>query len=133
MQNSNQLLHFEQIFLRLARKHLSEHFPNPERLGCPPEGKLKVLGANPRQVEAWVVDHLSFCSPCYRAYSRIVQELRSVPRHNSNRPKITPNRTPGCAAGSISRLASATTWMRYAPSSKSPQWGATLNYLRSNR
>jgi NADPH:quinone reductase-like Zn-dependent oxidoreductase len=46
---------------------------------------------------------------------------RVVPRHNSNRPKITPNRTPGCAAGSISRLVSATTWMRYAPSSKSPQ------------
>ena len=68
---------FEQIFLRLARKHLSEHFPNPERLGCPPEEKLRVLGADPRHVEEWVVDHLSFCSPCYRAYSRILQQLRS--------------------------------------------------------
>src|ERR1700730_1648905 len=76
MQNSNQLLHFEQIFLRLARKHLSEHFPNPERLGCPPEEKLRLLGDQPRQVEEWVVDHLSLCSPCYRDYSRILQELK---------------------------------------------------------
>jgi hypothetical protein len=68
---------FDQIFLRLARKHLSEHFPNPERRGCPLEGKLRVLGADPRQVEAWVVDHLSFCPRCYRAYSRILQELKS--------------------------------------------------------
>ena len=77
MQNSNQLLHFEQAFLRLARKHLSEHFPNSERLGCPPVEKLRLLGAHPRQVEEWVIDHLSFCSPCYRDYSRILQQLRS--------------------------------------------------------
>jgi HipA-like protein len=53
--------------------------------------------------------------------ARTIAEWKAVPRHNSNRPKITPNRMPGCAAGSISRLVSATTWMRYAPSSKSPQ------------
>ena len=68
---------FEQIFLRLARKHLYEHFPNPEGLGCPPEQRLKLLGDQHRQVEEWVIDHLSFCSPCYRADGRILQELKS--------------------------------------------------------
>jgi hypothetical protein len=43
----------EQIFLRLARKHLSEHFPNPERLGCPAEEKLRLLGAHPRRSTYW--------------------------------------------------------------------------------
>lgn len=59
--------------LELGRRHFSEDFPNPKRLGCPAREKLKQLAERPLIADELVLNHISFCSPCYRAFSRFSQ------------------------------------------------------------
>jgi len=59
--------------LELGRKHFAEDFPNPRRQGCPPKEQLKLLAENPRKAKESVLNHISFCSPCYRIYSHFLQ------------------------------------------------------------
>jgi hypothetical protein len=66
----------EKQILELGRKHFAEDFPNPKRTGCPAKRQLKLLAENPRHAKKSVLNHISFCSPCYRTYSRFVQERR---------------------------------------------------------
>jgi hypothetical protein len=66
----------EKKILELGRKHFAEDFPNPKREGCPAKSQLKLLAENPRQAKESVLNHISFYSPCYRAYSRFVRERR---------------------------------------------------------
>jgi hypothetical protein len=63
----------EEKLLELGRKHFAEDFPNPKRQGCPPKSGLKLLADHPRQAEESILNHISSCSPCYRAYSRLLQ------------------------------------------------------------
>jgi hypothetical protein len=63
----------EKKLLELGRKHFAEDFPNPRRQGCPPKDQLKLLAEKPRKAKESVLNHVSFCSPCYRAYSRFLQ------------------------------------------------------------
>jgi hypothetical protein len=63
--------------LELGRKHFSEDFPNPKRQGCPPRDQLKLLADNPRKANESVLNHISYCSPCYRAYSRFLQKRKT--------------------------------------------------------
>jgi hypothetical protein len=66
----------EKKILELGRKHFAGDFPNPKREGCPAKSQLKLLAENPRQAKESVLNHISFCSPCYRTYSRFVQERK---------------------------------------------------------
>jgi hypothetical protein len=50
----------------MARKHFAEDFPNPERRGCPPTSEIKLLAYKPLKGKDSVLDHVGFCSPCYR-------------------------------------------------------------------
>lgn len=71
--------------LKLARHHFAHDFPNPKRLGCPPSNQLKVLADRPLSAPDSVLSHISFCSPCYRAFSQFSQarkrKLRSSRRN----------------------------------------------------
>jgi hypothetical protein len=69
-QDKQQKAFSEKELLRIGRKHFAWDFPNPERLGCPPENELRLLAEKPRRAKESVLNHISFCSPCYRAYSR---------------------------------------------------------------
>jgi len=58
----------EQDLLDFARSYLSEAFPNPERQGCPPDDALRSLARRPTQSHESISDHLTCCSPCFKAY-----------------------------------------------------------------
>ncbi len=66
----------EERLLGFARRHLSEAFPNPERIGCPAEGELRLLAAQPQQADAAVGEHLSHCSPCFNRFMDLLADLR---------------------------------------------------------
>lgn len=67
----------EKTFLELGRRHFAEDFPNPARQGCPSEDVLKLLAEKPTQVDESVLDHITLCSPCYRAYSGFLQQMKA--------------------------------------------------------
>lgn len=81
----------EKKLLELGRKHFAEDFPNPKRLGCPPKAQLKLLAENPRQANESVLNHISFCSPCYRDYSRFLH-ARASKRKRQPKTKPRPRR-----------------------------------------
>ena len=76
----------EKTFLELGRRHFAEDFPNPARQGCPQDDVLKLLAEKPTQVEDSVLDHVTLCSPCYRAYSGFLQQMKA---RNSRRGSHT--------------------------------------------
>jgi len=72
------------------KQHLSNDFPNPTRIGCPPLEALECNTKDPIHADESVSKHVGHCSPCYRAYSRLLREELArirppVPRHKSNR------------------------------------------------
>jgi hypothetical protein len=71
-QNKQQKSISEKELLKIGRKHFAWDFPNPDRLGCPPENEMKRLAENALKAKESVLNHISFCSPCYRAYSRFL-------------------------------------------------------------
>lgn len=66
----------EERLLRFARSYLSEAFPNPTRLGCPPEQALRSMAVAPQHADEAVSEHLTFCSPCFNRYMDLLSELR---------------------------------------------------------
>jgi hypothetical protein len=75
----------EKKLLELGRRHFAQDFPNPKRQGCPPAEQLKLLAEKPRKAKESVLNHISFCSPCYRDYSRFLQKQKT--RLSSQRKK----------------------------------------------
>ena len=69
----------------LGRKHFARDFPNPKRLGCPPKGELERLAENPCDANESVLSHISYCSPCYRDYSRSLQARKKKLRSKSGK------------------------------------------------
>jgi hypothetical protein len=61
----------------LGHMHFSEDFPNPERKGCPPRGELKLLAEKAQDAEDAVLDHISFCSPCYQEYGGFLRARKA--------------------------------------------------------
>ena len=66
----------EEEFLGFAKSYLSEAFPNPRRIGCPPDSDLKRLAERPKETEPSVSDHLTHCSPCFNRYGELLAELK---------------------------------------------------------
>src|SRR5260370_19990029 len=60
-----------------ARSYLGESFPNPDRIGCPPEGALRRLAESPTSADLSITEHLGSCSPCFREYQRLLGEMRT--------------------------------------------------------
>jgi hypothetical protein len=75
----------EEKLLQAGRKHFAKDFPNPQRVGCPSAKKLKQLAEDPSRGDESVLNHVSFCSPCYRDYSGFLQSRRKEIRSKSKR------------------------------------------------
>ena len=66
----------EEEFFGFAKKYLSEAFPNPERLDCPPDSDLIGLAERPKEADPFVSQHLTCCSPCFNRYMEILGDLK---------------------------------------------------------
>jgi hypothetical protein len=75
----------EEKLLAAGRNHFAKDFPNPKRIGCPSRKKLQQLADNPTRGDESVLNHVSFCSPCYREFSGFLQSLRKKIRSQSKR------------------------------------------------
>jgi len=53
-------------------------FPNPERIGCPPQGTLHAVARKAGRTEESesILEHLTCCSPCFAEYERLVHKER---------------------------------------------------------
>jgi hypothetical protein len=66
----------DERFLQFARSYLRQSFPNPERIGCPPDRELQRLVESPLKADASLSEHLSCCSPCYSRYAALLEEQK---------------------------------------------------------
>jgi len=67
----------EAEFFCFVKSYLSEAFPNPQRIGCPPDSDLQHMAEHPVEVrDATVSVHLTSCSPCFKRYMEILVDLR---------------------------------------------------------
>jgi hypothetical protein len=68
-------------FLGFAKSYLSEAFPNPQRIGCPPDSDLQRMAEHPVEArDAAASEHLTSCSPCFNRYMEILTGLRESTR-----------------------------------------------------
>jgi hypothetical protein len=66
----------EEIF-GIAASYFSEAFPNPQRIGCPPDSELTSMVEHPHEAaHATVSEHLTCCSPCFNRYMELLDELK---------------------------------------------------------
>lgn len=86
----------EAELLAFARSYLSEAFPNPERTGCPPDDTLRSLAIRPLHSDESVGEHLTCCSPCFKAYMAHLAEAKAEAIH---RRRITWIRRSVAAVG----------------------------------
>jgi len=66
----------EDEFFGFAKSYLSEAFPNPQRIDCPPDSELTRLAEHPREANPSVSQHLTCCSPCFNRYMEILADLK---------------------------------------------------------
>ncbi len=67
----------EAEFFGFAKSYLSEAFPNPQRVGCPPDSDLQRMAEQPVEArDAAASEHLTCCSPCFNRYMEILANLR---------------------------------------------------------
>jgi hypothetical protein len=66
----------EEELLVFARSYLSDAFPNPERTGCPPDDALKAMALGQSAGNESVSEHLTCCSPCFKAYIGYLAQKR---------------------------------------------------------
>ena len=67
----------EAEFFGFAKSYLSEAFPNPQRVGCPPDCDLRRMVEHPVEArDAATSEHLTCCSPCFRRYMEILAGLK---------------------------------------------------------
>ena len=66
----------EEEFFGYAKSYLSEAFPNPQRIDCPPDSELTRLAEHPRETNRSVSQHLTCCSPCFNRYMEILADLK---------------------------------------------------------
>ena len=69
----------EDEFFGFAKSYLSEAFPNPQRIGCPPDAELIRMAKQPSEQVASVSEHLTNCSPCFNRYMNILRDVRRDP------------------------------------------------------
>lgn len=67
----------EAEFFGFAKSYFSEAFPNPPRIGCPPDSDLQRMAEHPVEGrDAKVSQHLTCCSPCFNRYMGILANLK---------------------------------------------------------
>jgi len=62
----------ERKLVEVGKRVFAEHFPNPDRIGCPSPDVLKAMAFRRPSAAGreYPVDHLTMCSPCFRQYSQ---------------------------------------------------------------
>ena len=66
----------EEEFFGFAKKYLSEAFPNPQRIDCPPDPGLTQLAEHPTEADPFITQHLTSCSPCFNRYMEILADIK---------------------------------------------------------
>jgi len=66
----------DEELLAFARSYLSDAFPNPQRTGCPTDDALRLMAFRPLEADASIGEHLTSCSPCFRAYMVHLEQAR---------------------------------------------------------
>jgi hypothetical protein len=67
----------EDEFFGFAKSYLSEAFPNPSRIDCPPDSDLLRMADHPvPERDDEVSKHLTCCSPCFKRYMEILADLK---------------------------------------------------------
>ena len=69
-----------ETLFKLNRNHFLFDFPNPRRLGCPDPAQLKLLARDPGLAPESVLNHVYFCTPCYRHFCRFLYAKRRMLR-----------------------------------------------------
>jgi len=70
--NNRQPKFNEEELVTFAKSYLSEAFPNPQRIGCPPISELACMAELRRDADSSISEHLSRCSPCFKEYMEIL-------------------------------------------------------------
>jgi hypothetical protein len=67
----------EDEFFGFAKSYLSEAFPNPHRIDCPPDSHLQRMAEHPiPERDDEVSKHLTCCSPCFNRYMEILADRK---------------------------------------------------------
>ena len=69
----------EEKYNRIAaavRRTILENFPNPDRLGCPGDGKVREVASRRTTIEDDDWQHITHCSPCYAEFLEVKEEIR---------------------------------------------------------
>ena len=86
----------EEEFLGFAKSYLSEAFPNPQRIGCPPDSELSRLAEHPRESHPLISPHLTHCSACFNRYMELLDELKKRQKPDGKpylRPGLLSNKS----------------------------------------
>lgn len=73
----------EQKYNRIAaavQQTILNNFPNPNRVGCPGDVRVREVAARTAIVEDDVWQHITHCSECYREFLAAKEELRGTSR-----------------------------------------------------
>ena len=66
-----------------GKRYFSTAFPNPERVGCPPQEILKAMALRQydrEKAKQWD-EHMSRCSPCFNDYVAFREQAKRSPRY----------------------------------------------------
>ena len=69
----------EEKYNRIAaavRQTILENFPNPDRVGCPGDGKVREVASRRTILEDDDWQHITHCSPCYAEFLEVKEEIR---------------------------------------------------------
>jgi hypothetical protein len=69
----------EEKYNRIAaavRRTILENFPNPDRVGCPGDGKVREVASRRTILEDDDWQHITHCSPCYAEFLEVKEEVR---------------------------------------------------------
>src|ERR1700712_5199423 len=81
----------EQKYNRIAaavQQTILQNFPNPDRVGCPGEAKLREVAARKAIVEDGSWEHITHCSPCYGEFLAEKERLRGSQRTKRTRAAL---------------------------------------------
>ena len=81
----------EQKYNRIAaavQQTILQNFPNPDRVGCPGEARLREVAARKTIVEDEAWEHITHCSPCYREFLAEKERLRGAQRKTRTRAAL---------------------------------------------
>jgi len=108
----------EQKYNRIAaavQQTILQNFPNPDRVGCPGETKLREVAARKTIIEDDSWEHITHCSPCYGEFLAEKERLRGSQRNSRTRAALA-------AAALIVILAGFTAYLlRQKPASEVAQ------------